>query len=125
MTPEIPPEREERAEQLLARAAHTLTHISKLLARVGILIPIEADDPDTLISGLELSLELIEDLPLSQRTASALFTMVLRWMATLDLIMAYRGLGEQWRDAAVLDALHQVEGMYAIASGLLHVEQSN
>lgn len=124
-TPEIPPEREDRANRLIAHAAHTLTHISKILARVGIFIPLNADDVDTLIDGVELSLDLIEDAPLSPRTGSCIFVMTLRWLTAMDMIMAYRGLGHDWRDAAALDCLHQSEALSAIASNLLDTEQLN
>lgn len=121
----IPPERDERAAQLIRRAAHTLTHIGKIHARIGILLPVDTDDADTLMEAVELSLDLVDMLPLSNRTASAIFVMTLRWLTGMDMIAAYRETGSEWREAAALDCLHQAEALSAIASTLLDGEQLN
>lgn len=126
ITPEIPPERQERADQLIHRAVHTLMHVSKVLARVGILIPTDdADDAESILQAAALALDLIDDAPLSQRTSGALFVMTLRWLTSMDMIMAYRMLGESWREAAALDCVHQAEALSAIASQLLDSEHLN
>lgn len=55
---DTPDEREQRAEQLVSYAVHTLMHASKVLARVGILLPPahDLDDPDVLMRAIELAL---------------------------------------------------------------------
>lgn len=118
---DTPDEREQRAEQLVSYAVHTLMHASKVLARVGILLPPaqDLDDPDVLMRAIELALDLIEDAPATPIARSALFAMTLRWLTVVDLIVAFQATGALWRDAAVLDTLNQVEMLVRIAGDLL------
>lgn len=129
-TPDIPSERDERAEALVAFAAHTLTHIAKLLARIGILVPVEGTetqgvenaDTDTIIESMELALTLLDDHVTDPATGSAIFVMSLRWLTAMDMIAAYRAIGEDWRDASVLDCLHQVEALCLIVDQRLNAQ---
>ncbi|GAA3077967.1 hypothetical protein [Streptosporangium carneum] len=118
--PEIPPEREERTDHLLAHAAHTLTHVAKVLARIGIRIPLDVEDSDTLTDALERTLDLIDDRPEAPEQAKgAIFALTLRWLIAMDMVAAYRMMGRDWREAAALDTLKQVEMLTIIALNLL------
>ncbi|MEV8636543.1 hypothetical protein AB0395_33335 [Streptosporangium sp. NPDC051023] len=117
--PQIPPEREERTNHLLAHAAHTLTHVAKVLARIGIRVPLDTTDADTLIDAMTLALDLIDGRPTPDDAKSAIFALMLRWLTAMDLIAAYRTMGYDWREAAAFDTLQQVEMLVMIATSLL------
>ncbi|MFD0887183.1 hypothetical protein ACFQ08_21780 [Streptosporangium algeriense] len=120
----IPPEREERTEYLLAHAAHTLEHVAKVLARIGIRIPLDTEDADMLTDAIERALDLIDERPASDDVKSAIFTLTLRWLTALDLIAAYRMMGRDWREAAVIDTLRQTEMLTMIAMSMLDSRDS-
>lgn len=105
--------------RLIGYWAHALQHVAKILARVGIHVVTDTEDADDLHQSLLVALDAIGGRAVDDETKSAIFTLTLRWLVVGDLIATYRQNGEEWRIAAVLDALNQVEALAVIATGLL------
>lgn len=106
-------------ESLLEYWAHTYMHLSKLLGRAGIRVPMGEDLTEDIGDALVTALNVICTRPITPAAASALSAMTLRWLAAGDLISAYEATGDQWRALATLDQLNQIEALVGIVEAML------